>query len=60
MQLAEVLPNARLLNVADKIHVIRGLATDINDADCVSPLADPVEKRTICYAKSPPSKGDVD
>ena len=38
MQLAEVLPNARLLNVADKLRLIRVLATDIDDSDSVSPL----------------------
>lgn len=38
MQLADILPNARLLSAADKLHLIRVLATDIDDGEAVSPL----------------------
>jgi len=38
MQLAEILPNARLLNAADKLHLIRVLATDMDDGESASPL----------------------
>ncbi|HBJ87108.1 MAG TPA: hypothetical protein DDZ88_25260 [Verrucomicrobiales bacterium] len=38
MSLAQLLPSARLLNAADKLHLIRVLAMDIDDADAVQPL----------------------
>ena len=38
MQLAEILPSARLLNAADKLHLIRVLVTDIDDGESMAPL----------------------
>lgn len=38
MQLTEIMPSLRLLTAADKLHLIRILATDIDDEDFVAPL----------------------
>jgi hypothetical protein len=38
MQLAEILPSARLLSAADKLRLIRVLATDIDDGEPAGPL----------------------
>ena len=38
MSLSEILPNVRLLSAADKLHLIRLLAVEIDDSESVAPL----------------------
>ena len=38
MSLSEIMPSVRGLSAADKLHLIRVLASDIDDGDNVQPL----------------------